>query len=252
MSHRRACAVLGWLALLAGSATVLLRAGDVLPTPPIDPLGWREWARPLGPAVTAASVGRVAALGALAYVTFAVLAQVGARTARLRRTTRLLDVLTIPVVRRAIVGVTAVGLTAPNAVPVAAAAHDPLGRVAAVARPREVATMVRLDDLAEPSPVTHPVATPSPPPVPATAATHTIRPGDHLWGIARDTLAARWGRPPTDAEVSRYHHAVIDENRSVLVVADQPDLVLPGQVFALPPVSAAGPPPRSPAAGHGW
>lgn len=66
------------------------------------------------------------------------------------------------------------------------------------------------------------------------ATTWTVRPGDHLWRIAQDTLAARLGRTPTDAEVVPYWRRVIDENRARLVDPDNPDLILPGQVVALP------------------
>jgi hypothetical protein len=71
------------------------------------------------------------------------------------------------------------------------------------------------------------------------AATWTIAPGDHLWHVATATLEAQWARPPTNAEILAYVHALIERNRDVLVVRDNPDLVLPGQVFTLPEVPAA-------------
>ena len=63
--------------------------------------------------------------------------------------------------------------------------------------------------------------------------TWTIAPGDHLWGVAAHTLASAWGRAPSDADVDRYLRRLIAQNRSVLTVPDDPDLVLPGQVFVL-------------------
>ena len=63
--------------------------------------------------------------------------------------------------------------------------------------------------------------------------TWTIAPGDHLWGVAAHTLTSAWGRSPSDAEVDRYLGRLIAQNRSVLTVPDDPDLVLPGQVFVL-------------------
>ena len=63
-----------------------------------------------------------------------------------------------------------------------------------------------------------------------------IERGDHLWGVARRTLAGSWHRPPTDGEVARYLHELIDANLDVLVVPGDADLVFVGQEFTLPPV----------------
>lgn len=68
--------------------------------------------------------------------------------------------------------------------------------------------------------------------VEALPATWTVGPGDHLWRIAEETLGAAQGRPPADAEVARYWQRLILENPDVT----DPDLVLPGQVIALPAV----------------
>jgi len=70
-------------------------------------------------------------------------------------------------------------------------------------------------------------------------ATWTIVAGDHLWHVASATLTERWGRPPSNQEIARYLGLLIDANRQVLVVRDNPDLVFPGQVFTLPAVPAA-------------
>ncbi len=64
----------------------------------------------------------------------------------------------------------------------------------------------------------------------------TIRPGDHLWHVARTTLGTARGRPVSDLEVERYWRAVIACNAERFVVPGNPDLVLPGQVMVLPPV----------------
>jgi len=70
-------------------------------------------------------------------------------------------------------------------------------------------------------------------------ATWTIVAGDHLWHVASATLTERWGRPPSNPEIARYLGLLIDANRQVLVVRDNPDLVFPGQVFTLPAVPAS-------------
>ena len=63
---------------------------------------------------------------------------------------------------------------------------------------------------------------------------HTIVSGDHLWGVAERTLSDRTGHAPTPAEVLDYLERLVAENRGVLAVPDNPDLVFPGQVFVLP------------------
>lgn len=82
--------------------------------------------------------------------------------------------------------------------------------------------------------------TPARPAAPAVAAdadrSHTVRPGESLWRIAEAHLAAVWGRAPDDAEIVPYWREVIEHNRDRLVVADDPDLILPGQVLVLPSV----------------
>ena len=66
----------------------------------------------------------------------------------------------------------------------------------------------------------------------------TIERGDHLWGVAFETLADSWRRPPTDMEVVPYWRALIERNRARLVDPSNADYVLPGQVFELPDVPA--------------
>ena len=58
--------------------------------------------------------------------------------------------------------------------------------------------------------------------------------GDHLWGIAASTLAGQLGREPTDAEIVPYWTALIETNRDRLLNREDPDLIVPGQVFHLP------------------
>ena len=67
--------------------------------------------------------------------------------------------------------------------------------------------------------------------------TWLVQPGDHLWHIAEHVLADHLGRDASDAEVVPYWQRLIEVNRDRLVHRDDPDLILPGQRFVLPPVA---------------
>jgi nucleoid-associated protein YgaU len=68
-----------------------------------------------------------------------------------------------------------------------------------------------------------------------------VRPGDNLWFIAEQTLAAAWGRSPTDRQVGGYWLRVITANRSRLPVPSDPSLLFPGDVILLPAIAPAPP-----------
>ena len=105
-----------------------------------------------------------------------------------------------------------------------------------------------------PKPKSAPPATPVTPPTPKPspnqsvqdpsgdlsdqpAEAWTVAAGDHLWHVARSTLADTWHRPPTDAEILDYLTRLIAENRSTLVDPANPDLIHPGQRFTLPAIT---------------
>lgn len=79
-------------------------------------------------------------------------------------------------------------------------------------------------------------STPLPTAGEASAATVTVRPGDHLWSIAEHHLAEVHGRGVTDDEVTPYWRRLVERNRDRLVDPANPDLILPGQQFVLPDV----------------
>ncbi|HUR22348.1 MAG TPA: hypothetical protein VMZ73_00605 [Acidimicrobiales bacterium] len=84
-----------------------------------------------------------------------------------------------------------------------------------------------------------------PPPAPlASPDKWEIRPGQHFWAVAERVLATTWQRAPSDAEVDRYWRRLVEANRAVLRVPDNPDLLYPDQVITLPP------PPPAPAIGR--
>ena len=70
-----------------------------------------------------------------------------------------------------------------------------------------------------------------------TPMTHTVVTGDTFWSIAEDTLRARGGGVVSEADVVPYWHTLIDANRPRLRAPDAPDLIYPGQIFVLPPIT---------------
>lgn len=261
------------LAPLAVGLAVLL-AGDTLPTPPLGSGRIVAWASGTDPVLAALAVARLVALAVVALQVVAValgfLAHAG-RDLRIGAPARALAArLALPPLRRLLE--TAFGISlglmagtgpalaaeAPPATtpvvtmhlldappPGAAAPEAPVVTMRALPAtpPATVAQPVTAAPQAPPPPTT---ASPAPPAPPATAsgtadspevvpATWTIAPGDHLWRVAVHTLAAA-GRPTDDATVSVYLARLIEHNRGVLVVPDEPDLVFAGQVFVLPPL----------------
>lgn len=65
-------------------------------------------------------------------------------------------------------------------------------------------------------------------------APYIVQPGDCLWRIARDTLAARGGTEPLSVEIARFWPAIYQANRSV--VGDDPNVIFPGQALQIPEV----------------
>ncbi|HUP71601.1 MAG TPA: hypothetical protein VM282_01000 [Acidimicrobiales bacterium] len=99
-------------------------------------------------------------------------------------------------------------------------------------------TPVTLSPVPTFTPATLPEHAPAAPML-AAPPTWTIAPGEHLWAVARETLADSWHRAPTDAEVTPYWRALIEINRSRLIDPSNADYVLAGQSFVLPDVPAA-------------
>jgi len=71
-------------------------------------------------------------------------------------------------------------------------------------------------------------------PAPTAPREVVVRPGDSFWRLAERHQADRLGRQPTDREVVACWVDLVDRNRHRLVVADDPDLIFPGQVMEIP------------------
>ncbi len=73
------------------------------------------------------------------------------------------------------------------------------------------------------------------------AETVTIEPGDSLWNLSEQRLAAA-GLPHDDVSIADHVAVVIADNRNVV---EDPDLIFPGERFAFPAVGTP-PPPATP------
>lgn len=125
-----------------------------------------------------------------------------------------------------------------RATPATAPAPAPPPSASASAAPPSPPPILRVEP---PPPSESAQPTPDEVPIPNPAATYTIEAGDHLWGVAEQTLADAWGQQPCGLAVARYLDDLVAANRSVLAVPDDADLVFPGQVFTLPPIPDPAP-----------
>ena len=267
MSGRRLPAGALWVIGLGATAAVLHWAGRAgLEAPPLDePTEWAAWLERRDPIVTGFSLLRVVALGAVWYVVIATLVGAVLRVLGAASLVRVADRLTVAPVRRMLAGSMSLGLAASGVIAVAAPAlRAPVAAVAqagpssttsttttltttpstsiaatsttrsTTGAPPATVTMHRLG----PADLVQPPAAPTAPEIAtATAATGerwTVKPGECFWSIADSVLTNRWGRPATDAEIVPYWQRLIDVNRHELVQRDDPHLILPGQVFAVP------------------
>lgn len=251
MSGRRSLAVVGGVAALA----VLLRLAAVgdLAAPPVGSLGdLSSWADARTPAAAAVALARFAAELAAWYLLALTSLHALASVPGLAASGRLADALSTPGVARLVRSGLGAGLVVSTAV---ATAGGTEAASSATMRPAVEpgggrATMVPLTSIesADASDIGG-TATMSPrragdttdpePAEPASAlstapTTWTVTAGESMWSIAADVLEVELGRPPTDAEIDPRWRALVDANRHRLVDPDDPDLIVPGQVFELP------------------
>ncbi len=242
-----------WVAGLGAAATVLQWTGrGALAAPSLtEPGRWADWLEARDPIVAAFGILRLVALGGLWYLAIVTLVGALLRMVGAASLVRITDRLTIGPVRRMLAGTMSLGLAASGVLalaapalraPVAAAtqAFEPSTTSTSTLPPSTTAvapaavTMHRLGPLETAPP---PTVAPAPEAVRATASPAgqwTVKPGECFWSIADSVLTEKWGRPASDAEIVPYWQRLIDANRHQLVQRDNPDLVFPGQVFAVP------------------
>ena len=232
-----------WLGFL-GSVLIVLRltgTGD-LARPPLTSLdGLSAWADDRGPAASAIALVRFGAELVTWYLLGLSVLHASASGLGLASARSMVEVLALPGARRVVRTGLGVGLVASSALS---------GESAEPPQPEGTATMQPLHDVApttgtaamRPLPEPDPVAAPTmrQTSVAELPRTHRVVDGESFWTIATEALEQAWGRRPSDAETDPYWRALVDANRGRLA-GDDPDLILPGQVFELP----ARPPPPS-------
>ena len=220
--------------LLAALAALRLAGGGELAAPPLGSLDALDrWVTGRGAVAASIALVRFAAELAVWYLLGLSLLHAVAGLLRVRGIAALADALALPGTTRVVRAGLGFGLlastamTAESSVPPAAAQRVGVAVMSPIEVDEPAPTgSAAMTPLVEQDPA--PVAPPSP-------TTYRVESGDSFWVIAADTLAGAWGRRPTDLEIDPYWRSLVDANRDRLV-GDDPDLILPGQVFELPPV----------------
>lgn len=247
---RRVLPLVAWVGALAAvlAGAVALGTTPALAGPPLAGPGELEsWVGGRSPVQAAFAILRVVVMGLAAYLLLGTALAVAARLLRARRLLALVDASTISWTRRVVELALGVGLLTAPLAPAPAGAASPSTITAGEVRP-EADRSDRAGPIDEPlagAAAQHgpPTMRRLDPPEQLVGASSEVvlGAGDHLWSVAERTLAAAWGRPPVDAEVAPFWEQVVEVNRSRLADPENPDLVFPGQVVAVPV-----PPPAAP------
>jgi hypothetical protein len=246
--------------LLAAESAAVVAAHRLGGRPPFDlPLDDVDpWVR-AAPADALLAALRLATLGAAAWLFAVTAAYALARGLGIRSVLGILDHATPHLVRRVVDHAVAASIVVGAlAAPVHAASspspvvvdvrngrqHEsgsltslpPDSRRASHAPARATLPGVTAPTLPVPAAPPTPRAVPAPP---AAATSAVVQAGDDLWTIAADALARATMRDRaglTDAEIARYWRAMCDANAATVRSGDL-DVIVPGEVIALPPVS---------------
>ena len=226
----RAAAVAACNAAMVG---LLWWLGRALEAPPVA--GWQRatsWYERVGPAAAAAWCVHIVGLALGCWLLAATLLQLVASERDASCSRALADLIAPRSLQRLVRGLAGLSLTA-GLLPA------PSAGILDGARPG-VAVLRLVDEppdepAVEPGSATlrlHPeVPAPTPPIV---SREVQVRAGDSLWSLAEAAVVAVGGEPRSEAEVAQYWARLIELNRDRLAVPDNPDLIYPGQVFALP------------------
>lgn len=266
--RRRAVRTAGLVALTAGLGVTIWfldrSGGGALASPPIGSIeALRSWAAQRDAAEIVMAVTRLVALALAWYLMALTIAGAFLRLFRSRRLVVATDRITPASVRSLLDHAVGIGLTGAAVlgaiVPSVVDDRTPPLELAGAeqADVESSASQTRLDGVARQQRLTadvHPLTVRDPEPAaPAPRPTSAARPdepapsvwvitaGDHLWRVAEEALTEAYGHRVGERRVARYWNQLIELNRDVLVDRENPDLVYPGQVFALPPLPAGDP-----------
>ena len=268
MRMRRVVVALLWVGLLGATIIGLPRLGGATLR---GPSGWswpsvRLWLDTRSPDVVVMACVRIVVVATAWYLLVTLTLSTVMRATRIASLVRIVDLVTLPTVRRIAAG--AVGLSvaaAPTLAPAWAMAAGPPAWPPSARAASAVPVMRLLDNGDSPAPTTivspttttaaatttvpaptTTVTSPAPPAVPpavpsaapAQSGVWVVEPGDHLWRIAARSLAQAWGREPTIAEIGSFWTRLIAVNPQF----PNPSLIYQGETVFLPAV-----PPRPPA-----
>ena len=224
-------------ALLGVEAAAVAALHAAAPAVPVEWADLPRWLALTPPVDALVAALRIAGLAVGWWLLASTSAYALSRLARLPRLALAVARLTAPAVRRRVdraiaAGVTATVLaTAPVAGPAAVAeVAVPDSVVAGTAGEVAVPDTVVADTLPLPD-----VAVRD-----ARDRVHVVRPGEHLWAIARGVVAEAGGRDPgavPPRAVAPYWLRLVEANRDGLASGD-PDRIHPGERVVLPPLDA--------------
>jgi hypothetical protein len=84
--------------------------------------------------------------------------------------------------------------------------------------------------------VGEPATSPTRDPGGAVGRTWVVRPGEHLWSIARRVVEDATGQPASEAAIAPYWETLVAANRTRMPVPANPDLLFPGDRLVVPPI----------------
>ncbi|CAN5171577.1 hypothetical protein BH24ACT1_BH24ACT1_10670 [soil metagenome] len=252
---------LAWVGLLLAVALGGRTFGRAALAPPAltDPDSWAGWASGRTPLEAAFAVLGFLVVVFAWYLLAVTTLSAGARLWGARRLVSVVDVVTLPVVRRSIHAVFGMGLVGTSMAGVAsgvgldqpvrsvAITSERVGAVVATEPDAEGATMA--DEGTEEGPpvmrllpdealAVDPI--PTSPTGGSAESEWEVRPGDHLWSVAVQVLQRGGAVTRSDGEVAEYWNRLIVANTDRLADPGNPDLIFPGQVLTLPIPSPAG------------
>jgi nucleoid-associated protein YgaU len=267
---RVAVRLVAWVTFLLVVALPMggLRRGVLAPPSLTEPGSWAGWVSGRTPVEAAFAVLGLAMTILAWYLLVATVLVAAAQLGRAGRLVSVAEVLTLPVVRRAVHAMLGLGLASSSVAGLAVASAGPPsggstwlapaggdlvvafapggepqpgeparseGRCADDADSADGAPVMRRlpaegagDEAGEDATV-----------MPATepevwSGEWKVEAGDHLWSMATQVLERTVGHPSSDDEVATYWRRLVEANLDRLADPANPDLIFPGQVLAVP------------------